>query len=93
MFIKTFDDATIEAVWQKGIPVSGWDATKYRKDVCGAPITRAQYGVTNHKEGWEIDHIIPDSQDGSDSLSNLRPLQWENNRSKSDGKLKCVVIS
>lgn len=34
--------------------------------------------------GWEIDHIKPSSLGGSDGLYNLQPLQWENNRSKSD---------
>ena len=29
--------------------------------------------------GWEIDHIKPKKDGGSDDLSNLRPLQWEAN--------------
>ena len=37
-----------------------------------------------------VDHIIPVARGGSDDLSNLQPLQWENNRAKSDGPLVCV---
>jgi 5-methylcytosine-specific restriction endonuclease McrA len=54
-------------------------------DVCGAVIDRAKYG--NNEEtgtGWEIDHIIPVSRGGTDDLSNLQPLQWQNNRRKGD---------
>jgi hypothetical protein len=30
---------------------------------------------------------------GTDALSNLRPLQWENNASKGAGRLKCAVTA
>jgi 5-methylcytosine-specific restriction endonuclease McrA len=42
-----------------------------------------EYGQTS-KYGWEIDHIKPVSKGGTDDLSNLQPLQWENNRRKGD---------
>ncbi|MBI2673797.1 MAG: HNH endonuclease [Candidatus Zambryskibacteria bacterium] len=83
MFKKTFGEETIQAVWEKGQEVSSWDSTKFRKDKCGAPITHSQYGNIDSDEGWEIDHINPD---GSDHISNLRPLQWANNRAKSDNR-------
>jgi hypothetical protein len=78
-----FDTATIEAVWKKGRIAAGYDPNVYRKDSCGAWMQRSEYGKTSNF-GWEIDHIKPVASGGSDDLSNLQPLYWENNRHKAD---------
>ncbi|MFN7825163.1 MAG: HNH endonuclease signature motif containing protein [Pseudobdellovibrionaceae bacterium] len=44
----------------------------------------SDYGNTESDFGWEIDHINPVSNRGGDDISNLQPLQWKNNRQKSD---------
>jgi hypothetical protein len=88
----SFDTATINAVWAKGTIVPGYDSTVYRKDRCGAWMRRNDYGqITDY--GWEIDHNKPVILGGGDELSNLQPLQWSNNRHKSDNypNWKCKV--
>jgi hypothetical protein len=87
----SFSEEQIQQVWEKGKAVPNYGEGKYRKDECSAWMIRDKHGDRNSKYGWEIDHIDPK---GGDDLSNLRPLQWENNVATSDeGKLKCVVTS
>jgi hypothetical protein len=87
----SFSEEDVQKVWEKGEIVSGQDPQQWRKDQCGAWIGRASYGKRESPYGWETDHI--DSNSG-DTLSNLRPLQWQNNLDKSDKKrLTCVVTA
>lgn len=78
---RSFDAATIEAVWKKGTPEA--NLVSFRKDTCGASMQREKYGQTV-QWGWEIDHIKPVAKGGTDDLANLQPLMWENNRHKGD---------
>ncbi|RCS55772.1 HNH endonuclease [Bremerella cremea] len=79
----SWNDATKLAVWQKGCVIAGYDPAVWRIDACGSFMRFSEYGTLSDY-GWEIDHVKPVSKDGRDDLYNLRPLHWQNNRSKGD---------
>ena len=89
----SFPEETIQKVWEKATAVSDNDPNAWRKDHCKAWIGKRYYGDRQSQYGWEIDHIKPESEGGKDDLSNLRPLQWQNNASKQAGRLTCVITS
>lgn len=81
----TFYVADVLLVWAKGTRILGMDSGEWRLDRCGALIQYSKYGDTEDGgTGWEIDHVHPLALGGSDELTNLQPLQWQNNRAKSD---------
>ena len=85
-----FNEETIQEVWDKGKIIPDNDPNIWRKDECNAWIGRKYHGNRDSQYGWEIDHVNPH---GGDSTNNLRPLQWENNLSKSDGRLVCATTA
>ncbi len=75
-----------EMVWRKAevLDVDGYQFGSVRRDARGDAMLWGAYGKTDSQFGWEIDHIYPVSHGGTDELTNLQPLQWKNNRRKSD---------
>ena len=43
-----------------------------------------EHGNRDSEYGWEIDHIEPVALGGGDELTNLQPLNWQNNVKKGD---------
>lgn len=87
-----FNDAVILVVWEKAEKLDYKDPDVWRLDSCGALIRRDAYGK-REEFGWEIDHIIPIAKGGSNDIYNLQPLQWENNRAKSDGEQVPKIVA
>jgi hypothetical protein len=76
-----FDLATVEAVWRKATPCDRHPGLA--RDAFGDFLARGFHGQ-KVSYGWEIDHIQPVAQGGTDDVANLQPLFWENNRRKAD---------
>ena len=68
---------------EKATIIDGKDSSLYRKDKYGNPIFYRSYGKET-PQGWEIDHFLPVSKGGTDRIDNLQPLQWAENRRKSN---------
>jgi hypothetical protein len=71
-------------VWRKASIVSNTKPSIWRKDYAGAWIEYNKYGNTNSKYGWQADHLKPLAKGGIDDVSNMLPLHWKNNETKSD---------
>jgi hypothetical protein len=80
----SWSEETKKAVWNKGRIIPDYSSLIWRWDKCGKVMKFSEYGNRNSENGWEIDHINPVSNDGSDDISNLQPLNWKNNADKAD---------
>lgn len=77
-----FSEQVINKVWKKATNNPNVDKNSYRLDEFGDWISRKDYGNRFSTYEWKIGYIVPKSKGGSDEISNLRALQWENNISK-----------
>jgi len=71
-------------VWKKAKNIQTKDGITWGKDYAGAWIRYDMYGDRDSEYGWEVDHRKPIAEKGTDNLSNLDPLHWENNVTKGD---------
>ena len=83
-----------DILWEKAVIIDEYNPNIWRKDFSGAWIRKDQYGMES-KYGWEIDHLKPQSQGGTDEVKNLIPIHWKNNRTKSNDypEFKTAVTS
>jgi 5-methylcytosine-specific restriction endonuclease McrA len=68
-------------VWVKAKTIPGKDPKEYRQDPYKNEIRYSDYGQTS-EYGWQIDHIKPKSQKGSDNIINLQALSSKTNMQK-----------
>ena len=76
------DEKTIQAVWEKGKIISGFDKNVWRRDKDGHAIERDKHGDRDSDNGWEMDHIKLRKDGGKDVMTNLRPLYWKTNAAR-----------
>jgi len=74
----------IKAAWERAATINGKDPDVWRRDETGEMIRFGSYGTVNGEYSWEIDHRKPVSKGGSDHGRNLRVLNTQANRKKSD---------
>lgn len=84
---------TIWEIWSKAEVFAGNDPVFWRRDVYGAWIFRPHYGRKDSEYGWVVDRIEPLKDGNIDTISNLRPMQWENTVRKADGSIECHATS
>ena len=94
-------EATISTMWHQAEKTGNRNPFIWRRDKCGAYIKLDEFGNRQSEYGWEIDHKTAVANGGGDELSNLQPLNWKNNNTKSDivnwscrdCKMNCVKLN
>ena len=80
-------------MWEKGERTENADPDIWRKDECGAWIRRDFYAYRESRFGWDVALIVSKSNGGTDDVSNLRPLQWQNKELRDGGRRACAVTA
>lgn len=79
--------ATKDKVFNLATPIRGMDSNLYRKDPYGNVMYKHSHGKSTPM-GWDVDHIKPQSRDGSDSIGNLQALNSSKNKSLGNSLVK-----
>lgn len=92
---KTFSFDVVEKVWEKARIIPGFDPEYLREDQFGTVIARVFYEECRpgFALGWRIVHIKSPEKGGTNDISNLQPMQWENNPGKPSSRNKQTATS
>jgi hypothetical protein len=80
---NTYDISVIDAVWGKAESEYGFFF--FKRDRFGEIIAKHHYGE-HSQYGWEIEHIVPLSEGGTNDIENLRPVHWTKMAQTSNGQ-------
>ena len=69
------DPDFIAKIWDKGGVIDDLDPARWRSDYLGNVIYFFDY-LKKTPAGWEVTHIMPVSEGGTDEIENLRPIWW-----------------
>ena len=86
----TFDEETIQAVWEKGRATLERDATLWREDECGAWMNRNEYGNPEAEFGWRIVTVVAGM---ATTVEHLRPFHSANGFDIANGRPHCRVTA
>lgn len=75
-----FPEEIIRLVWSKAPADKTKDPGTWRRDHFGRYIRKNDFGNRKSRFGWVIDFIIPAVFGGTNSIENLRPLNWQNKK-------------
>ena len=79
-----FDHDVIRQVWDKAVRQPGFET--FSIDHRGTSISLFEYGRRS-TYGWVIEHIVPPTSGGTDTIENLRPLHWKHAQDDAPGPI------
>ena len=72
--MNNWSESVKEAVWKKGRINPDFSPNVLRWDANDNIMMWSEYGRNDSKFGWDIGHIDPVFEEGSDGIENLQPI-------------------
>jgi len=77
--MPSYSNEKLLQIWRKGLQIPNRNPALFRMDRYGNEIHWTKYGNRKSRFGWEVHHVRPVSDGGTDVLHNLIPVQWATN--------------